>query len=107
LYVVFGGMTLKPGKQKDHYMEILARERPDLVPGCRELYASAESARGGSPPRAYEAAVTASFARAARRHSMPVRIPLDLASGVLNSQEMSEMRAAHARAEREMSRYLA
>jgi DNA repair photolyase len=107
MYVVFGGMTLKPGRQKDHFMEILARERPDLVPRCRELYASAESARWGNPPRDYQAAVTARFARAARRHSMPVRIPLDCAAGVLDSQEMAEMRAAYARVDREMSRYLA
>jgi DNA repair photolyase len=107
MYVVFGGMTLKPGRQKDHYMEILARKRPDLVPGCRELYGSAESARWGNPPGAYQAAVTARFARAARRHSMPVRIPLDLAAGVLDGQEMAEMRAVYARVDREMSRYLA
>jgi len=103
-YVLFGGMTLKPGRQKDHYLDALARVRPDLVPRCQELYAGAECQRWGNPPRAYAAAVAGNFARAARRHSMPGRIPLELASAVLDDREMAEMSAAHAKAEREMNR---
>jgi DNA repair photolyase len=106
-YVLFGGMTLKPGRQKEHYLETLARVRPDLVPGCRGLYAGPESERWGNPPRAYEQAVAANFARAARRHGVPIRIPLSFASTLLDEREMAEMRAAHARAERETDRYLA
>jgi DNA repair photolyase len=106
-YVLFGGMTLKPGKQKDHYLETLARVRPDLVDRCRELYAGPESERWGSPPQAYAAAVARIFARAALRHSMPIRIPLELASTAMNAREMAEMRRAHAKADEEMRRYLA
>jgi DNA repair photolyase len=99
LYVVFGGMTLKPGRQKDHYLETLERVRPDLVPQCRDLYAA--------PMGAYSTGINRSFALAARRHAMPIRIPLALAPEVLDSQETREMRAAYSKAEREMRRYLA
>jgi DNA repair photolyase len=105
-YVVFGGMTLKPGKQKDHYLETLGRVRPDLVERCRRLYAGPESERWGGPPQSYAAAVTRNFAVAARRHSMPTRIPLELASAAMNPREVAEMRRAHAKADRELSRYL-
>jgi len=107
MYVVFGGMTLKPGKQKDHYLETLSQVRPDLVARCRELYAAPESERWGNAPGAYYATVNRDFAKAAQRHSMPIRIPLTLAAELLDSQETRKLRAAHARAEREMSRYLA
>jgi DNA repair photolyase len=107
MYVLFGGMTLKPGRQKDHYLETLARVRPDLVPRCRELYAGPGSERWGNPPEAYAAAVSRDFAAAARRHGMPIRIPLTLASRVLDERETRDVASAHSRAEREMDRYRA
>jgi DNA repair photolyase len=105
MYVVFGGMTLKPGRQKEHYLETLERVRPDLVTRCRELYEGPESQQWGNPPRTWSDAITVDFARAARRHSMPVRIPLELAADLMDAREARDMRAAYARVEREMSRY--
>ena len=105
MYVLFGGMTLKPGRQKEHYLETLARVRPDLVPGCRALYERPESQQWGNPPPAYSSSVTGHFARAARRHGMAVRIPLELAAGMMDARETGEIRSAYARVEREMRLY--
>jgi DNA repair photolyase len=91
MYVVFGGMTLKTGRQKDHYLETLRRVRPDLVGRTEALYAGPESGRWGNAPGAYYAGVNLTFARIARKHSIPTCIPLSLAAGLMSAEEMREL----------------
>ncbi len=107
-YVLFGGMTLKQGRQKDHFLATLARVRPDLVARVDALYPGPAPGRTdyGNPHGQYAAAVARTFARAAHRHAMPIRIPLALCARALDARERERVRADHARAEREMGRYL-
>jgi DNA repair photolyase len=105
LYVLFGGMTLKPGRQKEHYLRRLAGLRPGLAGPSEELYSSAD--RWGNAPAAYSSEVKGRFARAAHRYAVPIRIPLALAAGVLDESEQRHVRAEHARAMQEMRSYLA
>ena len=102
MYVLFGGMTLKPGRQKEHFLRTLSRLGPDLAARCAELYSSNDT--WGNPPAEYSARVNRDFARSARRHSVPMRIPISLAAGVLDAAEMRQVRAEHDRAEAEASR---
>ena len=37
-FIMPGGLTLRPGRQKDLYLDTLRRHRPDLVEPTRELY---------------------------------------------------------------------
>lgn len=37
-FVMFGGMTLKPGRQQDYFFEKLKNTQSDLIPAYRDLY---------------------------------------------------------------------
>ncbi len=49
--VMFGGLTLRPGRQKGFFFETLKRCRPDLVPLYTNLYS--ENRDSGAPVAAY------------------------------------------------------
>ncbi len=50
-FIIPGGLTLRPGRQKDRYINELEIHRPDLRPLYRDLYA--ESRPSGSPIASY------------------------------------------------------
>jgi DNA repair photolyase len=107
-YVVFGGMTLKQGRQKEHFLRTVARGRADLAARYNQLYPPPPGDRPdwGSAPRAYYRRITREFARAAQAHRMPVRIPLELCRHVLSDRELATVRAEHERAAAEIKGYL-
>jgi hypothetical protein len=46
-FVLFAGMTLKPGRQKRHFLETLSRNNPEKLSRFKELYSNEN--RYGSP----------------------------------------------------------
>ena len=77
MYVLFGGMTLKPGRQKEHFLRTLTAEARSRGAMRRAVFLGRHV---GKSPAGYSARVNRDFARAARRHSMPIRIPPSLAA---------------------------
>ncbi len=71
-FVTFGGMTLKPGRQTSHFMEVMQRHDAAGVPGVQALY---DGNQWGHPPKAYHAELNRRFGLAVQRHAMPPRIP--------------------------------
>ncbi len=106
-YVVFGGMTLKQGRQKEHFMRAVAGDNADLAARIDRLYPAVPAGRPdwGNAAPSYYRQVTRSFARMADAHHMPVRIPLALCRHLLSEQELATVQAEHARVEAEMARY--
>jgi DNA repair photolyase len=39
-FIIFAGMTLKPGRQKQHFMETIQRFHPDKLQSIKELYSN-------------------------------------------------------------------
>ena len=37
-FVIFGGMTLKEGRQKDYFFDVLNRTHPELIAEYRNIY---------------------------------------------------------------------
>ena len=72
-FIVFGGMTLKPGRQKDYFMRFIAGHFPGLTADYERLYSN--NSQWGSPPGNYAAETGHRFAEAARSFRMPKRIP--------------------------------
>ena len=71
-YVIFGGMTLKPGRQFDHFMGLVREKWPDLEPGYRKIY---PGNRWGSALPGYYDKVHRRLAPIAREVGVPLRIP--------------------------------
>jgi len=84
-FIVFGGLTLKPGRQMEHYLEVLAGFRPELEVRCRRLYA-------GNPRGS---AAELRFAGLARRNGVPLRIPPALYGGVLSAADRALVTLEH------------
>jgi DNA repair photolyase len=72
-FVIPGGLTLRPGRQKQFFLERLAAARPDLVAGYRELYA--ENRTSGACRPAYRRETAGRFARAVAAAGLPDQIP--------------------------------
>lgn len=83
-FVVFGGLTLKPGRQQEHYLAVLAAFRPDLAERTRRLYQE-----GGQEPRRYAREIRARFAALAAAQRLPARIPPALYAGLLSPAEQA------------------
>lgn len=83
-YVVFSGLTLKDGRQKDHYLNYLERLHPELLASTRALYPS--SVRG-APDRHYQERINRLFFALSARAGLPRCIPLPLFAAVTSPGE--------------------
>ncbi|MBW2276024.1 MAG: radical SAM protein [Deltaproteobacteria bacterium] len=84
-FVMFGGMTLKPGRQTEHFLSILDGRFPELVPRISAIYTDDQwgNARGD-----YYQEIEHRFGEAAKRHRLARRIPLRLLKGVLDENDL-------------------
>jgi DNA repair photolyase len=84
-YVMFGGMTLKGGRQQQHFGRVLHRYNPDLVATCLALYGNDT---WGSPRRDYYREVETRFAAIADAAGVPQRAPARLLRGALDENDV-------------------
>jgi hypothetical protein len=77
--VCFGGLTLRPGKQRECYRRVIHANYPDLLPGYDRLYREARPS--GQGVASYYARVDARFCAALGRRRLPGRIPRRLFHG--------------------------
>jgi DNA repair photolyase len=85
-YVVFGGMTLKEGRQRDHFLSVLSRARPELAPRYAELYPGDEWGRAAG---SYYARINRMFGPLAEQRGLPPRIPLGLFEGIVKGDDLA------------------
>jgi DNA repair photolyase len=99
-FIMPGGLTLRPGRQKDFYMHALAEYRPDLLDSIRDLYR--EDRVSGAPLAAASRTLYAKIAPIQREFSMPPLLPHEIfarflpphdALGIL-FRDMTELYAA-------------
>jgi DNA repair photolyase len=74
-FIIFGGLTLKEGRQKDYFLNTLNRNFPDLGPGYTRLY---PGDRWGGPDGDYYQTLNQRFYQIAKQQSVPLRIPISL-----------------------------
>jgi DNA repair photolyase len=72
-FVIPAGLTLRPGRQKEYFLERLGTAYPDLVPRYLELYG--EDRTSGSCRPAYGREVAARFACAVESAGIPSQVP--------------------------------
>ena len=71
-FVVFGGMTLKPGRQKDHFDKVMQARYPDILNRYPRIY---QDNKWGGAVAGYYHRIEQRFVDAARAHRMWRRIP--------------------------------
>jgi DNA repair photolyase len=92
-FICFGGMTLKEGRQKEHYLAALARTHPQLVEPTRHLYSGAD--RWGQAGGGYFDTVEKRFARLARKYRIPPRMPPALFRDLLSRRDLAVVILEH------------
>jgi DNA repair photolyase len=83
-FIIFGGMTLKPGRQFDHFIALVSEHHPDLLPGYRKIY---PGNRWGSALPAYYAKIGRRLAPIARELNLPLRMPVALWGDLVDETE--------------------
>jgi len=72
-FVMPAGLTLRPGRQKDFYLQRVGEAYPDLLPRYREIYA--ENRASGACTRSYSTALQRRVASASLEAGVPFLLP--------------------------------
>ena len=80
-FACFGGLTLRPGRQKNFFYEHVRQFAPHLLAGYDLAYAQERSS--GAPDLRFTNKVTARFAEALVKAGLPARIPRAVFSGIV------------------------
>jgi len=83
-FIVFGGMTLKEGKQKDNFIDAVKQHYPGLMVKYQELY---PGNRWGMAAGGYYNSLNMEFGRIAKKYRIPSRIPPALFRDILSEND--------------------
>jgi DNA repair photolyase len=83
-YIIFGGLTLKEGRQKDHYYALLKEHYPDLPGKYDRIY---RGNKWGQAVEKYYQRISDRFLSSSLKFDIPVRIPLPFYSDLLGETE--------------------
>ena len=84
-FIVFGGMTLKEGKQEGYFLNVLERHCPGLTEKYRKIY---RGGRWGEATMDYYRSLAVTFNTAARKYKIPKRIPPALYQDILGENDL-------------------
>ncbi|MFA5772285.1 MAG: radical SAM protein [Thermoplasmata archaeon] len=84
-FIIFGGMTLKDGRQKDYFYNALSKSYPDLVAEYQKIY---HGSKWGEATDEYYSSINLRFGSIAKKYRMPVRMPSALYSGILSKDDL-------------------
>jgi DNA repair photolyase len=91
-YVVFGGMTLKPGRQREHFLQVLENYDPELVSRYSGIYSGDKY---GNQNLEYYKELHGKFFEAVKKYPQPIRIPNRLFSDILNENDLVTVMLDH------------
>ena len=83
-FIIFGGMTLKEGRQKDYFLNATRERHPDLAARYRSIYSYS---KWGEPSKEYADAINLAFNAIARKYKVSMRIPLALYHDILSEND--------------------
>jgi len=91
-FVIFGRMTLKEGRQKDYFINVVNRLHPELAAQYETIYTSS---KWGEPTKEYYASANIRFGSIAERYRMPVRIPSVFFKDLLSENDLAVVLLEH------------
>lgn len=84
-FIVFGGMTLKEGKQKATFFKILNKHYPELIKPYQKLYTGS---KWGEATHSYYHSINRTFNGIATKYRIPKRIPPAFYRDILNENDL-------------------
>ena len=84
-FIVFGGMTLKDGRQKEFYFKILSKHYPDLVLQYHNIY---KDSQWGHATEDYYESIHRTFYQLIKKNKIPPRIPLKFFNNILDENDL-------------------
>ncbi len=84
-FIIFGGMTLKIGRQKNYFLNKLSATFPELCSKYKNIY---KDDKWGNPTKEYYENIHRNFNNAAKKHKIPVRIPPNLFKNILDENNL-------------------
>jgi DNA repair photolyase len=91
-FVIFGGMTLKEGRQQEYFYDALRRTHPELIAEYRNIYRGSE---WGEATREYYGSISKRFNSIAEKYKMPRRMPLALYRDILEQNDLAVVILEH------------
>ncbi len=91
-FVIFGGMTLKQGRQKETFFRVLKRHYGEMVPKYDSIYANN---KWGMAENEYYQTLNRLFMHIAHNHAMPVRMPEILYRDLLDENDLVVVTLEH------------
>lgn len=91
-FIIFGGMTLKEGRQKEYFYSALKKHYPDLLPQYINIY---RDNKWGGATNEYYGALEGFFRSLARKYEIPIRIPQSLYMNILDQNDLVVVMLEH------------
>lgn len=84
-FIIFGGMTLKEGKQKDYFFKTLRNKYPKLIVEYENIY---QKSKWGEAAGEYYNSINLTFNSIMEKYKIPPRIPLTLYKDILEENDL-------------------
>jgi len=91
-FIIFGGMTLKPGRQMNHYYNVIDTYFPDELAKYKKIYS--DNKYGQATWKYYEY-IGKSFNEAVKKVHIPSRIPAKIFNGIIDKTDQVVVMLEH------------
>ena len=83
-FIIFGGMTLKKGRQKEFFYDVLKQNYPDLLPSYESIYTKN---KWGNASEEYYQSINQTYESIMKQYPIPKRIPSTIFNDVVNTTD--------------------
>ncbi len=84
-FIIFGGMTLKDGRQKDYFLDIIHKNYPEQIVNYSNIY---KYDKWGSPVFEYINSINKTFNYLSKKYNMQKRVPYHLFKKILSENDL-------------------
>ena len=84
-FIIFAGMTLKEGRQKEYFMKTLRKNFPQFIPHYENVYLKN---KWGEPTKQYQESIHKTFNLLSKKYKIPRRIPANLYNDILEGNDL-------------------
>jgi DNA repair photolyase len=91
-FIIFAGMTLKDGRQKNYFTDTLKENYPHLILEYSNIY---KKDIWGSPVSSYQESIHKTFNSISKKYEIPRRIPASLFNDILSENDLVRVILEH------------
>jgi len=91
-YIIFSGMTMKTGRQKDYFLNVIKQHYPHLLAEYQYIYPAHP---WGQATDQYYASIHQTLLPIARKYRIPLRMPQHLFNDILDENDLVEVLLGH------------